>query len=59
MYETDDSNLPRPLLLEALRKPRRPQLRDACVRKIFARWKTRGAPIDFADLKEVAAIVAP
>ena len=29
------------------------------MREIFARWKSRGTPIDFADLKEIAAIVAP
>ena len=54
-----NSNLPPRHLLEALRQPRRPQLHDEQVRDIFRRWKLRGEPIEYADLNEVAAIVAP
>ena len=54
-----NSNLPPRHLLEALRQPRRPQLHDQQVREIFRRWRLRGEPIEYADLKEVAAIVAP
>jgi hypothetical protein len=51
--------LPPRYLLQALRQPRRPQLHDQQVRDIFRRWKLRGEPIEYADLHEVAAIVAP
>ena len=54
-----NSNIPSRHLLEALRQPRRPQLHDQQVRDIFRRWKLRGEPIEYADLNEVAAIVAP
>ena len=54
-----NSNLPPRHLLEALRQPRRPQLHDQQVREIFRRWRLRGEPIEYADLNEVAAIVAP
>jgi len=54
-----NSNLPPRHLLEALRQPRRPQLHDEQVRDIFRRWKLRGEPIEYADLSEVAVIVAP
>ena len=58
MRETNFTLPPRHLL-EALRKPRRPQLHDHQVREIFRRWRLRGEPIEYADLNEVAAIVAP
>ena len=51
--------LPPRHLLEALRRPRRPQLYDQQVKEIFRRWRLRGEPIEYADLNEVAAIVAP
>jgi len=54
-----NSSLPPRHLLEALRQPRRPQLHDAQVRAIFRRWRLCGEPIEYADLNEVAAIVAP
>jgi len=54
-----NANFPPRHLPEALRHPRRPQLHDAQVRDIFRRWKLRGETIEYADLNEVAAIVAP
>ena len=52
-------HLPPRHLLEALRQPRRAQLHDQQVREIFQRWRLRSEPIEYADLNEVAAIVAP
>jgi hypothetical protein len=51
------SNLPPPDLLEALCRPRRPQLRDARVKALLAEWKKRGRPIEFVDLWKVAACI--
>jgi hypothetical protein len=51
------SNMPAPRLLEAIRKPRRPQLHDPCVKALLAEWKKLGRPIEYADLNKVAAII--
>ena len=50
------SNLPPPHLLEALRRPRRPQLHDASVKALLAEWKALGRPIEYGDLWNVVAI---
>jgi hypothetical protein len=49
------SNLPPPNLLEALRRPRRPQLGDPCVKALLAEWKKLQFPIEYVDLWKVAA----
>jgi hypothetical protein len=54
------SNLPPPALLEAIRQPRRAQLRDPCVKALLAewrKWRKLGFQIEYVDLWKVAAIL--
>ncbi len=57
LRDADTSNMPAPPLLEALRQPRRAQLRDPCVKELFAKWRKLGRPVEYADLWKVAAII--
>jgi hypothetical protein len=54
MRETDDPNRPPPSILGALRRPRRTQLHDQCVKALLAQWKRLGRPIEYDDLGKVA-----
>jgi hypothetical protein len=49
--------MPPPAVLDALRKPRRPQLGDPRVKRLLAKWKQAGRPIEYGDLWEVAALL--
>jgi hypothetical protein len=55
--DADDSNVPAPPLLEAMRQPRRAQLHDPCVKQLLAKWKKSRLPIEYAHLWKVAAII--
>jgi hypothetical protein len=59
MPDVGNSNLPALPLLEALSRPRRPQLGDPCAKDLFAKLKKFGQPIQYRDLWEVVAIIAP
>ena len=59
MQHTDNSNLPSPHLLEALRQPLRLRFSDPRVQRLFRRWRALGRPIEYVDLYDLAAIVAP
>ena len=52
-----DPNIPPPHLLDALRRARRPQFHDPCVKALLAQWKKLGDPIEYVDLNQVAAIL--
>ena len=52
-----DPNIPPPHLLDALRRARRPQFHDPCVKALLAQWKELGDPIEYVDLNQVAAIL--